>query len=258
MARTSSRSPARASAPSTRRSNSPRAALAAPTDQEARKPPSCPGSGHAATLALDGRPRVALDGRPLTRFKKTSRRCWGRYWIPRAPDGDRDRDGAPARHRSDVHGARGAPGDLLPTAAVPEHPAAPATVSPRAQRRRAHGRSRRAARAAIRGSRAGRGLRDPARRGPVPLLRAHDVSRARGTPGGGRAPEPAAASALRGPRAAGPAAERALELGHHEVARPRAVDLLLPVRDARRVQPVRGRLDGRPSRERRPGRTVHP
>src|SRR5437667_2711347 len=66
MARTSSRSPARASAPSTRRSNSPRAALAAPTDQEARKPPSCPGSGHAATLALYGRPRVALDGRPLT------------------------------------------------------------------------------------------------------------------------------------------------------------------------------------------------
>ncbi len=35
------------------------------------------------------------------------------------------------------------------------------------------------------------------------------------------------------------------------------VDLLLPVRHARRLQPVRGGLDGGPSRERHAGRAVH-
>ena len=45
--------------------------------------------------------------------------------------------------------------------------------------------------------------------------------------------------------------ERALELGHHEAARPGEVDLLLPVRDPRRVQPLRRRLDGPAPRERR-------
>ena len=39
---------------------------------------------------------------------------------------------------------------------------------------------------------------------------------------------------------------------------PGEVDLLLPVRHARRLQPVRGRLDGGPSRERDAGRAVHP
>src|SRR6266542_5257634 len=94
---------------------------------------------------------------------------------PSTPHSHRDRSGTPTRHLADVRGTRGAPGDLLPTAAAPERPAAPPTFPPRAQRRRAHGRSRRAARAALRGSRAGRGLRHPARRGPVSLLGAHDV-----------------------------------------------------------------------------------
>lgn len=38
-------------------------------------------------------------------------------------------------------------------------------------------------------------------------------------------------------------AQPALELGHHQASRPDQVDLLLSVRDPRRVQPVRGRLD---------------
>src|SRR5208283_3134285 len=34
---------------------------------------------------------------------------------------------------------------------------------------------------------------------------------------------------------------------HHQAARPAEVDLLLPVRDPRRLQPLRGRLDAIPS-----------
>src|SRR5437762_8066833 len=49
---------------------------------------------------------------------------------------------------------------------------------------------------------------------------------------------------LRRPGAVGPPPQRAVELGHHQAARPGEVDLLLPVRHARRVQPLRGRLDG--------------
>ena len=48
---------------------------------------------------------------------------------------------------------------------------------------------------------------------------------------------------LHGARAARHRAEPALELGHHQAARPGEVDLLLPVRDPRHLQPLRGRLD---------------
>src|SRR6266511_953416 len=67
----------------------------------------------------------------------------------------------------------------------------------------------------------------------------------------------APASHLCRPGAAGPPAQRALELGHHEASRAREVDLLLPVRHARRLQPLRGGLDGGASRERDAGRAVH-
>ena len=39
------------------------------------------------------------------------------------------------------------------------------------------------------------------------------------------------------------AAQRGVELGHHQAQGPGEVDLLLPLRDPRRVQPLRGRLD---------------
>ena len=55
---------------------------------------------------------------------------------------------------------------------------------------------------------------------------------------------------LREARAARRAAERALVVGHHEAAGPGEVDLLLPVRDPRRVQPLRRRLDRAVPRER--------
>jgi transposase len=51
-------------------------------------------------------------------------------------------------------------------------------------------------------------------------------------------------------RTAGHGSQSTLELGHHQAARPREMDLLLPLRDPRCVQPLRHRLDGRDARKR--------
>ena len=56
--------------------------------------------------------------------------------------------------------------------------------------------------------------------------------------------------AVRQARAAGRAAERAVVLGRVQAEGPGEVDLVLPVRDPRRVQPLRRRLDGAVPRER--------
>jgi hypothetical protein len=132
--------------------------------------------------------------RPWWRSKKNSRRCWGRHWTPCAPDGDRDRGGTPARHRPDMRSAWPVAGDLLPTAAAPERPAAAPGLSPRAQCRRAGRCPLRVARATVRGLGTGRSVRHVARRGPVPLLRADDVSSAVGSSGSARAAGSAPAS----------------------------------------------------------------
>ena len=66
-----------------------------------------------------------------------------------------------------------------------------------------------------------------------------------------------AAPALCHARAAGHAPESSLELGHHQAARPGQVDLLLPLRDPRHLQPLRRRLDGGAARERGPRRAPH-
>ena len=69
-----------------------------------------------------------------------------------------------------------------------------------------------------------------ARRGPLPLLGAHDVPRPRRERRGPRAARSAAAPGVQEARAAGHGAEPGVELGHHEAARPGEVDVLLPVR----------------------------
>src|ERR1035441_7806496 len=56
---------------------------------------------------------------------------------------------------------------------------------------------------------------------------------------------------------AGHRSQSALELGHHQTAGPSQVDLLLPLRDPGRLQPLRGRLDGGVSRNRRIGQAAH-
>ena len=79
-------------------------------------------------------------------------------------------------------------------------------------------------------------------------------SRGRRKPGAARAGHP---SRRRQARAGGHRTEPGLVLGHHQAARPGEMDLLPPVRDPRHLQPLRGRLDGRHPRVRRPGREAH-
>ena len=57
-------------------------------------------------------------------------------------------------------------------------------------------------------------------------------------------------------RAAGHRAQRRVVLGHHQAARPGQVDLVLPVRDHRHLQPLCARLDAGPGRAGPPGRAV--
>ena len=60
---------------------------------------------------------------------------------------------------------------------------------------------------------------------------------------GARAPRAAPASALRGAGAARRAAQRGVLVGHHQAQGPGDLDVLLPLRDPRRLQPLRRRLD---------------
>ena len=53
-----------------------------------------------------------------------------------------------------------------------------------------------------------------------------------------------------------PPGERDVVLGHHSTARTDTLELLLPLHLARHLQPLRGRLDGRRARERRPRRNA--
>ena len=81
------------------------------------------------------------------------------------------------------------------------------------------------------------------------MLGAHDV------PGVGREPvragtaQSAGASAVHQTRAGGHRTEPDLVVGHHQAAGAEEVDLLLPLRVARYLQPLRGGLDGRRPRE---------
>jgi transposase InsO family protein len=124
-------------------------------------------------------------------------------------------------------------------------------AEPAAERARARGGARAAALRAVRRRLAGRDVRDAAGRGHLPVLDADDVSDSQGSPRrGARAPRSAHLSGLRQAGAAGRAAERAVVVGRLKAQGPGEVDVVLPVRDPRRVQPLRGRLDGAVPRER--------
>jgi hypothetical protein len=170
--------------------------------------------------------------RPWLKSKKKWRRCWGRRWAASNPDGHGDRGRAPARHRADVRGIWVAASHLLPEAAAPTHPAAAAALASRPPCRGAGCGPRGAPRAAVRGPGSRGDLRDPPRRGAIPLLRADDVSPPGRLPRGPGAPGPTPASPLRGAGTPGPPAQGALELAHHQAPRAGQVDLLLPVRHA--------------------------
>ena len=97
---------------------------------------------------------------------------------------------------------------------------------------------------------AGGGRGDAARRRPLPVLGADDVSDPGRRSAGPRAAQSARASPVHQARAGGHGAEPDLVLGHHQAVGADQVDVLLPLRRARHLQPLRGRLDGR-----RPGET---
>ena len=97
---------------------------------------------------------------------------------------------------------------------------------------------------AVRRPVAGRDLRDAAGRGQLPLLGAHDVPDPRGESGG--CASGATSSPTRHPRPE-LLAKRPNELWSWDITKllgPAEVDVLLPVRDPRRLQPLRRRLDG--------------
>ena len=72
-----------------------------------------------------------------------------------------------------------------------------------------------------------------------------------------RAAQSARASPVHQARAGGHGAEPDLVLGHHQAVGADQVDVLLPLRRARHLQPLRGRLDGRRPGELGAGRSSH-
>ena len=115
-----------------------------------------------------------------------------------------------------------------------------------------------AARGAVRRSAAGAGLGPGARCRPgAAVFDPHDVPGAGGQRGGPRAPRPAPAPGLPQARAARDRPQPGLELGHHQAPGPGQVDLLLPLRPARYLQPLRRRLAAGPPGERGPGQGAH-
>ena len=150
---------------------------------------------------------------------------------------------------------RGVAGNALSTPAARAAAAAPAgAIAAGAGSHRTPGGPRRAAQPAVRRPVAHRGSCHVARRADLPLLPAHDVSRARRGPRSARAARTGPASGLCRPRAGRDGPEAGLVLGYHQAQGPGSVSLLLALCDPRPLQPLRRGLDGRAARECAPGR----
>jgi hypothetical protein len=109
------------------------------------------------------------------------------------------------------------------------------------------------ARRALLGRRAGQRLRHAAGRGQLPVFGLDDLPAAALRRRDRRPAPPRHPPAKAQARADGHRAQPVLIMGHHQARRPGQVDLVLPLRAPRHLQPLRGRLDGR-----RPPRTVRP
>ena len=81
------------------------------------------------------------------------------------------------------------------------------------------------------------------------MLGTHDVPHPERERRGEGPSQPAGPSALRQAGVGRHRAQPGLVVGHHQAARPAALELLLPLRPARPFQPLRGRLDGCRPRE---------
>src|SRR6266566_3342466 len=204
--------------------------------------------GAGSGESWSGRRRSAPSGlRRWSNCKNKWRRCWERRWPARPRDGDGRPDRTTAGHRPHLRSPGAAPRDVLSSASARARRADAAAIASGPRRGGTRGRARAVAHAALRGPGTRRGLRHAARRGPVSVFRADDVSRPGRARRGAGAARAAPASPLCRPGAARPPAQRALELGHHQAPRAGQVDLFLPVRHARCLQPLCGRLDGGPS-----------
>src|ERR1022692_4869852 len=197
-------------------------------------------------------------------FKKKSRCCWGFLWRrstatranyerrrPGCPCiGSRRRLGGPGRFPSFfASAAESAAG--LSRAAVP--PFAASRVDGRGARHPA----RALARGALSRPFPGRGLRHAAGRRRLLLLDPHPIPPPGGGRGEPRTPRPTHPSSLPKTAVAGHRSQSALELGQHQAAGPRQVDLLRPLCNPRRLQPVCRRLDGGASGGQGTGPPVH-
>ncbi len=169
-----------------------------------------------------------------------------------------------------IVGTRPACGALRASAATIYRPGRP--PQPRAQAaagagqgslgRRTRDAAATAALGQVRRQLAGACLGDAARRRPLPGLGTDDVPAPRGlSRWGAGAARPAQPPRLHQAGVARRTPERGLVVGHLEAQRPGQVDVLSPVRDPRRVQPLRGLLDRAATRTRgarqspdRPGR----
>ena len=163
------------------------------------------------------RPRRSAPRRPARRWASRGHRCTGGAEPPRA-------------RTEALLGASAAPGP-----ATVERQACPGPAALRALRR----------------SGAAAGPRHAARRGQTTCARrgrciASSTPRTKSASGATSCGDPHYAK----PELLATRAQPGLELGHHQAAGPGQVDLLLPVRDPRHLQPLRRRLDGRPPRER--------
>ena len=153
--------------------------------------------------------------------------------------------------RASLHRLRNPPPALVSRAAVP--PFAASRVDGRGARHRA----RALARGALSRPFPGRGLRHAAGRRRLLLLDPHPIPPPGGGRGEPRTPRPTHPSSLPKTAVAGHRSQSALELGHHQAAGPRQVDLLLPLCNPRRLQPVCRRLDGGASGGQGTGPPVH-
>ena len=205
--------------------------------------------------------RSAPSGpRRWSNSKNKWRRCWERRWPPRPRDGDGHPDRTAAGHRPHVRGARAAARHLLPAAPAPARRAAAAAARPG---RSARGGARRGARRCCT-SRAS--WTWPRRRSTPPCSTRGSTSApsARCTASWPRTREVRERrDQLRHPVYAAPEllARRPNQVWSWDITKllgPGQVDLLLPVRHPRRLQPLRRRLDGGPPRERHAGRAAHP
>src|ERR1035437_9088372 len=179
--------------------------------------------------------------------KKKLRLCWVSRW--RRQTATTSHDGCSccpgADTRSDRQGLRGSERvarQRLPSA----HSAGPAVghalfqTEPTAcaDRRGTTYRARPSARAALCRSGTRRSIRQPARRGRLPLLDPHHVPHPGRKPRSPRSPRSPAPSGLQKAGAAGASTQRGLVVGHHEADGAGQMDVLLPLRH-HRCRPAR-------------------